>query len=135
LTTQELSCFVDTQQTYARRQTASNNVSKVLKGGLMADILVDDPQYIALQNLLTSLSDAVSFTMCRYNTLLDALGQRGVTEGQFADNFKAFALQAKLMEDKVGLLIEDIQEEIDSYLADIDEADRYLYGAKPLRER
>jgi hypothetical protein len=93
----------------------------------MADHIVDDQEYRTRKNALTPFGEASTVDIGTYNALLDDAQEKSITSGDTAENLRAFALQAKLMEKKVELLIDDICKEVEAYLLDIDTADSYIY--------
>lgn len=77
--------------------------------------------------LLKEKALSIKFAMDKYIEYLNDILQRGIKDGKTADNLKLFFSEVELLKGKAEELAMLCSKEIEGFLDEVDEKDKYIY--------
>ena len=93
----------------------------------MADIIIEDEYIEEMQSFSKVQASRFEVTLTEYMAVMSTLNAEGIVKGQTADALKMFIETAKSLKGKVQEISELFQQLLESYLSDINDADKELY--------
>ena len=93
----------------------------------MDNLVVADEEYAKLKEALGAFGDAAEEQITEYLRVIASVCDAAITDGDTAENLKAFAICARDIMGKAKELTGYMQSSCDALLGSIDQADEYLY--------
>ena len=86
-----------------------------------------DKEYFEMKNIYGSICSNTEKYVSDYLKIMNSITSGKLIEGEVAQAIAAFINRVSILKGQVKDIMKDLQKNIDSFVSDIDQADKYLY--------
>lgn len=91
------------------------------------DLIVKDEEYESIAQSVTAFAERAEYIFTSYINCMTKLGTTGFISGTTSDNIKAYVSSITPLKGDLNSIAECLSSECAKYIADLDEADDFVY--------
>jgi soluble cytochrome b562 len=93
----------------------------------MGNLIVADKEYAEMKKLYGTIGSNTEKYINDYIKIMNSIISGKLIEGEVANKMAAYINRVSVLKGQVQDIMKDLQKNIDSFVSEIDKADKYLY--------